>query len=284
MAASPGTSSSIPKTTTDGEKTFLGETGNWNGDDIVDIICKQQATARFISRHLYSFFVADEPPVPEWPYTPPRDPQAIETLVQAYFDNDYNIGAMLRALFNSDFFKAEDVRYTKVKSPVELVAGVLRLTGELDRPRYEILDRFNQATFMGQYLNNPPSVEGWHQGTDWLDSGTLVERINFASQQIGDADKPGIRAMIGRISAELSEITSAERLVDACLEEVGALEVDESTRRTLVNFSAQGSPGRAQHRPAAHRRRAADGGGDAGVPAVLGSSPKTRQIRQVSFQ
>ncbi len=224
------------------EKTFLGETGSFNGEDIVDIICKQPATARFIARHLYSFFVSDEPPVPEWPYTPPRDPQAIEILVQAYFDNGYNIGAMLRVLFNSDFFKADDVRYTKVKSPVELVAGVLRLTGEFDRPRYEILERYNQASYMGQVLNNPPSVEGWHQGTDWLDSGTLVERINFASQQIGDADKPGILAMIGRISAELSETTSPERLVDACLEEVGALEVDEDTRRVLVNFSAHGLP------------------------------------------
>ena len=93
-----------PEDHDDDEKTFLGETGNWNGDDIVDIICKQPATARFIARHLYSFFVADEPPVPEWPYTPPADPQAIEILTQAYFDNDYNIGAMLRTLFNSDFF------------------------------------------------------------------------------------------------------------------------------------------------------------------------------------
>ena len=225
------------------EKTFLGETGNFNGEDIVDIICRQPATARFIARHLYSFFVANEPPVPEWPYTQPRDPEAIDTLVRAYFENDYNIGAMLRVLFNSDFFKAEDVRYTKVKSPVELVAGVLRLTGEFDRPRYEILDRYNQTSYMGQILNNPPSVEGWHQGTDWLDSGTLVERINFASQQIGDTGKPGIRAIIGRISNELSESTSPERLVDACLEEIGSLAVDEDTRRTLVNFSAEGSAG-----------------------------------------
>ena len=67
---------------------------------------------------------------------------------------------MLRALFNSDFFKDESVRYRKVKSPVELVAGVLRLTGEFDRPRKEILDRYQQSIFMGQFLNNPPSVEG----------------------------------------------------------------------------------------------------------------------------
>ena len=227
----------------DGDKTFLGETGNFNGEDIIGLICKQPPTARFIARHLYSYFVADEPPVPEWPYTEPADPEAIEQLVQAYFANDYNIGAVLRVLFNSEFFKAAEARYTKVKSPVELVAGVLRLTGEFDRPRYEILERYNQASYMGQVLNNPPSVEGWHQGTDWLDSGTLVERINFASQQIGDTDQPGIQAMISRIGAGLSESTSPELLVDACLEEVGALAVKEDTRRVLVDFAAQGSQG-----------------------------------------
>ena len=112
----------------------MGQRGNFNGEDIVDIICQQPATARFIARHLYSFFVADEPPVPEWPYTPPANPEAIEELAGAYFDSDYNIGAMLRVLFNAEFFKAEEARYAKVKSPVELVAGVVRLTGEFDRP------------------------------------------------------------------------------------------------------------------------------------------------------
>ena len=226
-----------PEDHDDGEKEFLGERGNFDGRDIVDIICKQPATARFISRHLYSFFVADEPPVPEWPYAPPADPEAIDTLVEAYFDSNYEIGAMLRVLFNSDFFKA--ARYAKVKSPVELVAGVLRLTGEFDRPRYEILERYSQASYMGQILNNPPSVEGWHTGTDWLNSGTLVERINFASQQVGDVGKPGIRAMVERIGSQMSAATSPERLVDACLEEVGALEVKEDTRRVLVDFSSR---------------------------------------------
>ena len=236
-----------PEDHDDGEKEFLGERGNFDGRDIVDIICKQPATARFISRHLYSFFVADEPPVPEWPYAPPADPEAIDTLVEAYFDSNYEIGAMLRVLFNSDFFKA--ARYAKVKSPVELVAGVLRLTGEFDRPRYEILERYSQASYMGQILNNPPSVEGWHTGTDWLNSGTLVERINFASQQVGDVGKPGIRAMVERISSQMSAATSPERLVDACLEEVGALEVKEDTRRVLVDFSArkQGDQADRQH-------------------------------------
>jgi hypothetical protein len=108
---------------------------------------------------------------------------------------------------------------------------------------------------MGQILNNPPSVEGWHTGTDWLNSGTLVERINFASKQIGDVNKPGIQAMVDRISAEMSELTSPERLVDACLEEVGALTVNEETRRVLVDFSARGQSGKSGN---ADRRHIAD--------------------------
>ena len=68
-----------------GDKTFLGETGDFNGDDIVDIICRQPATPQFIARHLYHFFVADEVPVPQWPHVEPKDPDAIALMTQAYF-------------------------------------------------------------------------------------------------------------------------------------------------------------------------------------------------------
>jgi len=228
-----------PEDHDDDEKEFLGQRGRFNGEDVIDIICQQEVTARFIARHLYSYFVADELPVPEWPYNPPKDPEAIEQLVQAYFDSNYDISAVLRVLFNSGFFRSRDCWYTKVKSPVELVAGVLRLTGEFDRPRREILDRHSQASFMGQMLNNPPSVEGWHQGTDWLDTGTLVERVNFASQQIGDPAKPGVQAMIDRIGADTARIGTPEGLIDACLEQIGAVTVDEKTLNVLVDFAAQ---------------------------------------------
>ena len=230
-----------PEDHDDCEKEFLGQRGCFNGEDVIDIICQQEATARFIARHLYSYFVADELPVPEWPYNPPKDPEAIEQLVRAYFDSNYDISAVLRELLNSDFFRSQECWGTKVKSPVELVAGVLRLTGEFDRPRREILDRFSQASFMGQILNNPPSVEGWHRGTDWLDTGTLVERVNFASQQIGDTDKPGVQAMIDRIGADITRIGTPEGLIDACLNQIGAVIVDEKTRKVLVDFVAQSS-------------------------------------------
>ena len=225
----------------DGEKTFLGETGRFNGEDILDIICRQPATARFIARHMYHFFVADEPPVPQWPYESPRDPEAIEMLAQAYFDSDYDIRSMLRVLFNSDFFQSEERRYGKVKSPVELVTGVIRLTEEFDGPSIEIGDRNSQMSFMGQQLLNPPSVEGWHQGVEWIETGSLIERLNFAAQQLGDLEKPGVKSMVRNILQDESGPISAERLVDKCLDQLGAIEVSPDTKSALVRFASNQS-------------------------------------------
>ena len=257
----------------DGEKEFLGERGEFDGEDIIDIICRQPATARFVSRHMYHFFVADEPPVAQWPYKPPRDPDSIELLSQAYFDSNYDIRSMLRVLFSSDFFCSEESWFAKVKSPAELVAGVLRLTGEFQEPRREILDRNSQMGYMGQQLLNPPNVEGWHQGLEWVDSGTLVERLNFATQQLGDKEKPGVRAMIDKITAGGDEIVSAERLVDACLDQLGAIRVSENTRSILVDFALRegdwnaGSTGRDEE---AQRR----------VAEVLGVAASTLEFQR----
>ncbi len=227
-----------------GEKTFLGQKGNFDGEDIINIICQQEATARFIARHMYHFFVADEPPVPAWPYTPPRDEDAIETLAQAYFDSGYDIVEMLRVLFNSDFFKAEDARYEKVKGPAEFAVGILRMTREFEMPNREMINRFRQINWMGQELNNPPSVEGWHQGVEWIDTGTLMERINFASEQLGDLDKPGVRDMVDSIVADGILMdgdggTRSELMVSRCLEQMGALSVSNDTREALIGIAEQ---------------------------------------------
>ena len=115
-----------------GEKSFLGHKGNLNGDEVIDIICRQPATLRFIARHLYNYFVADEAQVPAWSVTPPRDPGAIETLVEALAESDLDIRHTLRVLFNSDFFK--EARFSKMKSPAEVVIGTLRRAGGSNFP------------------------------------------------------------------------------------------------------------------------------------------------------
>ena len=146
---------------------------------------------------------------------------------------------MLDVLFNSDFFKSEDIRYEKVKGPAEFVTGVLRLTGEFDRPRREILDRYFQMNFMGQMLTNPPSVEGWHQGVEWIDTGTLIERINFASEQFGDTGKPGVRSIVSDIMSQDSD-PSPDDLVEMCLDRLGAITVSDDTREILLRLANQG--------------------------------------------
>jgi uncharacterized protein (DUF1800 family) len=216
------------------EKTFLGEKGRFNGGDIIDIIAKQPATARFISRHLYNFFVADEPQVPAWQNTPPRDPQAIKMLEEEYFRSGYEIRSMLRVLFNSDFFK--NARFAKVKSPAEVVAGTLRLTGDYSRPKPGLYPIADEIRYMGQDLLNPPTVEGWHTGKEWIDSGTLVERVNFTAGEMGRTDTPGIRAIIDRLGSEGPTI-SAERLVDGCLEMIGGYQLTEENHSLLLDHA-----------------------------------------------
>ena len=246
-----------PEDHDNGEKEFLGRKGNLSGKDVIEVICSQPATANFISRHIYHFFVADEPPVPQWPYTPPADPEAIELLSKTYFESGYDITEMLRTLFNSDFFKSRQSWYSKLKSPAELVAGVLRLSGEFHRPTPKILERAMQMLYMGQHLTNPPSVEGWHQGLEWIDTGTLMERLNFVSDQFGDTSKPSVGSMIDNIVGGLHGKGAPAEMVDRCLDQLGVISVSEDTRSTLDDFAAgiQPANGDAAHEQA--RRDAA---------------------------
>ena len=220
-----------PEDHDDGEKTFLGETGHWNGEDVIDIIAKQPAAARFISRHLYNFFVADEVQVPAWQGTPPRDPEAIKILEDEYFRSNYDIRSMLRVMFNSDFFK--NARFAKMKSPAESVIGTMRLVDDFTSNKIGIPALAMEITFMGQDLVNPPTVEGWHTGREWINSGTLVERINFIADQVGNIKLPGVRAIINRLSSQGPNL-SPERLVDGCLDNLGGYELAEETRQKLV--------------------------------------------------
>ena len=222
----------------DGAKSFLGELGRFNGEDIVDVIVRQPATARFICRHLYMFFVADEPPVASWNEVPPLDPGAIASLVMAYMESDGDFRTILRVLFNSDFFK--EARFKKVKSPIELVMGVAKLAGTYREPDPGINDYFLAANMMGQLLLQPLSVEGWHTGQEWIDGGTLNQRINFAFDEVGDADKPGVWSIIERLRSEEKPLTP-EQLVDRCLDLAGPLQVSAETRGGLVKYAESGS-------------------------------------------
>src|SRR5436190_11016601 len=220
-----------PEDHDDGEKTFLGHTGKLNGEDIIDIIAEQPACARFICRHLYNFYVADEPQVPAWNLEPPRDPAAIEMLSATFRANKGEMKPVLRALFTSDFFK--NARYKHLKSPAEVVVSTLRLVGGHELPKPGIGELSMQPTYMGQDLLNPPSVEGWHTGKEWINSGSLMARVNFVAEKVGDTSLPGVQAIISRLRARGS--LSPEQLVDGCLDQIGPVEVGSDTKQELLS-------------------------------------------------
>ena len=227
-----------PQDHIDEEKTFLGETGEFNGEDIIEIIARQPSTARFLSRHLYNFFVADEPQVPAWQNTPPQYPKLIQVLEQEYFRSGYEIRSMLRLLLNSDSFK--NARFAKVKSPSEVVCGTLRLVGDFIKPIPRLYDAAQEIGYMGQDLLNPPTVEGWHTGKEWIDSGTLVERVNYTAGEMGRVNSPGIRAIIQRLASRRPTL-SAEGLLSGCLEMLGGYQLMDDTHQLLLSHAQGGS-------------------------------------------
>ncbi len=213
----------------EGEKTFLGETGNFNGQDIVEIIAKQEATARFVSTRLFQFFAADE--VDE------DGEKVIEEMMKSYFDSGYEIRSVLRTLFNSDYFKSEKARWARVKGPVELVIGAVRMAGSYREPTPGIEQVARQAVYMGQGLLQPPSVEGWHEGIEWVDSGALVERVNFVAHELANVQNPGVRRIIDRLAGENGGTFTPEQLVDSCLDLLGPVEVSDDTKAALIEYA-----------------------------------------------
>jgi uncharacterized protein (DUF1800 family) len=204
-----------------GEKTFLGQTGTWNGEDIIRIIVAHPATARFVATKLHGAFVSDEP-----------DPDEIAEIAATFARTGGDMAEVMRALFLSESFRAEKNRFARVKTPAELVVGTARLSGDYRAPAPG-MERLSAAcNYMGQDLLNPPSVKGWDGGLAWINTGLLMERVNFAAQEIGDLAKPGVQAFVAGLAAGAP--VTPEAAVDAALAFMGPLRAAPDTRRALV--------------------------------------------------
>ena len=212
----------LPEDHDDTDKTFLGQTGPFNGEDVIDIICQQPATAWFVASRLYGFFVSDTP-----------NEASIQFLADRFTETGGNIREVMRSLLLSDFFKGDEARLSKVKSPTELVAGTARLAGSYQFPEWGIVNLAMDVSFMGQEILNPPTVEGWHTGREWIDTGNLVERINSAALEMGDLGRPGVQAALNRVKSA-GERQTPEQFVDASLEALGLFDVTPATRQSLI--------------------------------------------------
>src|SRR2546425_6391071 len=158
-------------------------------------------------------------------------------MVKSFRESSFEMRAVLRTIFTAEFFK--NARFNKIKSAAELVVSTLRLVGgdEVPRPGYGA-DIAMQPTYMGQDLLNPPSVEGWHTGREWINSGSLMSRINFAAEMVGNTNRPGVRFMMNRLKARGT--ISPEECVDTALDLMGPLEVGRQSRQEWVTNSRDG--------------------------------------------
>ena len=151
----------------EGEKTVLGETGNFDGAEVVDIILRQPVTARYVTEKLYRYFVREDV----------RD-APLDALAAVLRGANYELKPLLRTVFLSrDFYSRASVG-THIKSPVQLAISTYRKLGLTEMPG---IPDFNEATTaLGQTLFWPPTVAGWARGRAWITPGLLLERGNFA--------------------------------------------------------------------------------------------------------
>jgi hypothetical protein len=151
----------------DGEKTVLGRTGRWNGDDVLRIILEQPAAARFLVRKLYRDFVSETPP-----------PSALlEPLADRFRKSDFDIAGLVKTMLGSRLFFSEHAYRKRIKSPAEFVLGAAKSAWPGPVAPSSVV---SDLEAMGQALFAPPNVKGWPGGKVWLNNATLLARNNFA--------------------------------------------------------------------------------------------------------
>lgn len=149
----------------EGTKTFLGKTGNFNGSDVLNIILEQKSTAKFITTKIYKFFVNEN-----------VDQNIIDTLSANFYNSGYDIKKLMTEIFLSTWFYDQKNIGNRIKSPVELMAGIMRiLPMQIQNPENLIV----YQKLLGQMLLYPPNVSGWVNGKAWIDSSTLMLRLQI---------------------------------------------------------------------------------------------------------
>jgi len=258
-------------------KTFMGKTGNWNGDDIVDILVAHPATARRLCTQLFTYFAYPNP-----------EPAVVDALVQTYFSSGYDIRAIISQILHSEAFYSEKARFAVIKSPAQYVIGTVKLLG-LDKAVELVLTDITPANdmaanpasptnptlpglpapaltapaltaqqakgrrlgvlaglplamrAMGQDLLAPPTVKGWDGGENWINTSTLLARINFAdtvsrSRQMFGEPLPRVTDFLQQNNM------TPEGWVDYLAETLGPLPITPATRQTLIAYVHSDTP------------------------------------------
>ncbi|WP_242203118.1 DUF1800 domain-containing protein [Aestuariivivens insulae] len=155
-----------------GNKTFFGKTGNFTGDDIIDIILEEKQCAKYICEKVYRYFVNDT-----------INENHVNEMV-AVFYGDYDIEKLMRFVLLSDWFYDEENMGSKIKSPIEFLVGMNTIVPFTFQNKKQLLYLQKQ---LGQMLLHPPNVAGWKGGKSWIDSNTVVLRLKLPSLILNNA-------------------------------------------------------------------------------------------------
>jgi uncharacterized protein (DUF1800 family) len=213
-----------------GDKTFLGQKGNFGGEDIVQILSARPETARFLARKLIVYFVCDNP-----------DDDYVQRIADSYSKNGQDMRTVLKTIFTSPEFQSEKAYHTRIKSPVEFVIGTMKLlqVDKIDGDLPAVMAR------MGQSLFEPPNVKGWDGGMNWIATDTLMERFNFAariSTQKFDAREGYINPAV---LAKQFDSKNAAAMVDYFLARLVDMDVPANARKQLLSYVTMGTDGNA---------------------------------------
>lgn len=212
------------------EKTFMEQTGNFNHEDIIDIIFSQHETANFFCRELYKEFVYFQP-----------DETFVTQLGDIFRNNNYEIKPVLSTLLKSILFHSDEVRGAKIKSPVELAVACMNQF-KITTPDYNYIRKVLES--LQQELFSPPNVSGWDGDKKWISTITLPERNKFTDAII--VGEQGGDDLISKFDIiefvrtfESSE--NAEKLIDDLIKTFIQFPISENKKTLLLNTLLQGA-------------------------------------------
>jgi len=186
-----------------GKKEFLGESGNFDGWDILDIIFKQPVCAEFICHKLCLFFNSENP-----------NPELVQSLAATFRDGGYELKPVLRQLFLSEAFYAPDAVGTQVKSPAQLA---VQLAHHLDMENPPWFGMAQSLRGLGQDLYYPPNVKGWDGNRAWINANTLLLRYNLPMTLLNNTQREeenGMAMMAAPGAANDSEVKMKKMSID----------------------------------------------------------------------
>jgi len=200
------------------QKTFLGQTGPWDGEDVIRIACSQFGHAQRIASKVFSYFAYDNP-----------EQEVIDRFARIYLDHDTDVAALVRAILTSDEMYSSKALWTKVKSPIDHAVMATRQLLLHD----DVSSTFQYLVQGGQTPFDPPDVSGWQGGTNWISPGALLNRMNLADSIA--------RAFDPLAFTDGESIHGADDLIDVYLRKLGPLAIPAATRATLSSYVGSGT-------------------------------------------